>query len=445
MKVFEDFKIRFEQPNWKNDPELGLVDTVLEKHPHLLNIVKEDIVGQEAVSRFGRKDIPSIEQIVRAAIYKELKGSGYRELAYHQEDSRICELFVKIDVYRPYSYQAFQKYIARIKAENLHKLLVELNRIAIDEGLEDIERLRQDTTEVESNIHYPTNNALIWDCIRESHKHLKDLSEQVNGLSIRDYTNGAKKTYFKINVTKSKDKREALFQKQLTTFTKSINQVSNVIKKKQDYASLDVLAIFVRLEKLLPVMNQVYDVAYRKEIKGEKVPNREKVFSIYEQHTDIIVKGGRKPAFGHKISLATGKSNLVLDCQVLKGNPADKTLYGPTLDRVIDTYGKIPRDTTDDGGYASLENMEYAKSKGVINVVFNKIVGSLKNQVSSLSMETHLKKWRSGIEANISNIKRGFNLKRCNWKGWVKFQAKVMWSSIAYNIRVMTGLIVARL
>ncbi len=29
MKVFEDFKLRFEQPNWKNDPQLELVDSVL--------------------------------------------------------------------------------------------------------------------------------------------------------------------------------------------------------------------------------------------------------------------------------------------------------------------------------------------------------------------------------------------------------------------------------
>ena len=179
------------------------------------------------------------------------------------------------------------------------------------------------------------------------------------------------------------------------------------------------------------------------ELNGKEYIFKTKGF--FKQHTDIIVKGGRKPAFGHKISLATGKSNLVLDCQVLKGNPADKTLYGPTLDRIIDTYGKIPRDTTDDGGYASLENMEYAKSKGVINVVFNKIVGSLKNQVSSMNMETRLKKWRSGIEANISNIKRGFRLQRCNWKGWANFQAKVFWSIIAYNIRVMTGLMVVRI
>jgi len=60
-------------------------------------------------------------------------------------------------------------------------------------------------------------------------------------------------------------------------------------------------------------------------------------------------------------------------------------------------------------------------------------------------METRLKKWRSGIEANISNLKRAFNIHRCNWKEWVNFQSKVLWSVLAYNIRVMSTLLVGQL
>jgi len=48
-------------------------------------------------SEFGRQDMPSVEQIVHAAIYKEMKGLDYRELEYAQSDPRICEQFVKLD------------------------------------------------------------------------------------------------------------------------------------------------------------------------------------------------------------------------------------------------------------------------------------------------------------------------------------------------------------
>ncbi|MBW6492738.1 MAG: transposase, partial [Lentimicrobium sp.] len=158
-------------------------------------------------------------------------------------------------------------------------------------------------------------------------------------------------------------------------------------------------------------------------------------------HTDIIVKGQREVKFGHKVSLATGSSNLILDCQVLKGNPADKTLYQGVISRVVEAYGTVPRDSAADGGYATLDNLNYAKKLNINNIVFNKVVGSLQNQVSSKNMETRLKKWRSSIEAVISNLKRGFNLDRCYWKGWVHFQAKVMWSALAYNFRVFTAMV----
>lgn len=183
----------------------------------------------------------------------------------------------------------------------------------------------------------------------------------------------------------------------------------------------------------------VYDFTYRKQIEGEVVPNDEKIFSIYELHTDIIVKGGRDVKFGHKVNLSSGKSNLIMTCDVLKGNPADSNLYQPTIAKIINTYNIVPRDCSSDGGYPSYKNIEYAQNKGIVNIVFTKITASLKNIVSSKHMETRLKKWRSGIEAVISDLKRGYHMFRCNWKGEAHFSQKVLWSVIAYNLRVMTA------
>lgn len=438
MELFNTLKLQFEKPDWKLNPEFGLIDTILENYPNLILLLKDDIIGSEKTSNFGRKDTPTVEQIVRAAIYKEINSLDYRGLEYAQSDSRICSVFIKLDFRKPYSFQMYQNYISRIKAEALNKLLVEINKIAISEGYEDIEKLRQDSSVVKSNIHYPTNNSLVWDCIKESHRLLKYLKDEISILSFRDYTRGAKKTYFKINNTKSEDKRTQLFVKQLVVFTKTINQVSNAIKKKS--VSLEAMGIQALLKNLLPLMEQVYDMTYKKEVLKQVVPNDEKIFSIYEQHTDIIVKGSREVLFGHKINLASGKSNLILDCDIPRGNPSDKSLYQPTIDRVIGNYGITPRDSATDGGYASKDNMEYSINKGIVNIVFNKIVGSLKNVVNSLNIETRLKKWRSGMEAIISNLKRGFDIGTCNWKGWEHFQSKVLWSVLCYNFRVMTAI-----
>jgi len=436
LKIFEEFKIQFEKPDWSHDPELCLVDTLLENSQELFKLLARDITAGVKATVFGRGDVPSVEQIARAALYKEMKKLDYRQLGYHQIDSRICAYFLKIDPLRPYSFQMWQKYISKISSDSLNEFMVGINKIAIDQGLETVERLRIDSTVVESNIHYPTNNSLVWDCIKESHRLLKYLSEEISEVNYRNYQKAAKRTYYKINVTKGK-KREELFVKQLVTFTKCINQVSNVVKKKPG-CSVNSLALLFQLEELLPLMEQIHDITYRKEVNKEVVPNDEKLFSIYERHTDIIVKGGREALFGHKTNLASG-SFLILACNVEKGNPPDSKRYIGIIDQVKENYETTPRDTVADGGYASIANMEHARERGIQNIVFNKVVGSLKNHVSSLNMETRLKKWRSGIEAVISNLKRGFNLKRCNWKGWEHFQAKVLWSVIAYNIRVITA------
>jgi IS5 family transposase len=441
--MFNDFLLKFEKPDWSANPEFCVIDTILESRPELILMFRSDIIGDEVASSFGRQDTPSVEQIVRAAIYKEMRGMDYRELEYAQLDSRICETFIKLEGRDPFSFQLFQKYISRIKPESLHRVLVEINKIAISEGLEDLQRVSQDSTVVKTNIHYPTNNSLVWDCVKTSTRLLAQLKQEIETLDFIDYTKSAKKTFYEINVTRGEAKRLPLFHKQLILFTKAINQTSNAIKKK----SMSIIAWGIQneLSKLLVLMEKVWDITYRKEIDGEKVPSEEKIFSIYELHTDIIVKGQREALFGHKVNLAAGKSNLVLDCQILRGNPSDKSLYQPTIDNVIQNYEIIPRDSTSDGGYASLANRDHAQKAGIVNIVFNKVVGSMQNIVSSLNMETRLKKWRSAMEAIISNIKRGFNIRTCNWKGWEHFQAKVIWSVLAYNFRVMTGLILDRL
>ncbi|MFB6307307.1 MAG: ISNCY family transposase [Flavobacteriales bacterium] len=446
MKLFNDLKLKFEHPDWSRNPEFGLLDTILEQNPSLYAHLKDDIAEGMSPSKFGRKDTPTIEQIVRAAIFKELKGIDYRELEYAQSDSRICATFIKLDERDPFSFQVLQKFISKISAESLEKVLIDINQIAMDQGLESLESIRTDSTEVETNIHYPTNNSLVWDCIKESHRLLKHLKEETQGLSYRDYRRSAKKNHYKINNIKSKEKRVKLFHKQLTTFVKSINQVDQVVRnpKKKGY-SLRGTVLIEKLKEHLKVMRKVYDVTHRKEIKGERVPNEEKIFSIYEPHTDIIVKGAREVKFGHKVNLTGGKSNLIVDCQIVEGNTSDQKLYKPSIENIENNYNILPKNVSVDGGYASKENMEYSQGKGIVNIVFNKVVGSLKSQATSQKMETMLKKWRSGIEAVISNFKRGYNMVRCNWKGKQHYKAKVLWSVIAYNVRTMTRLVLEKI
>lgn len=232
MKIFNELLLKFEKPDWSSNPEFCVIDTILESRPDIILMLKSDIIGSERASTFGRQDTPNVEQIVRAAIFKEMRGMDYRELEYSQNDSRICGTFIKLAGRDPYSFQMFQKYISRIKPDSLHRVLVEINKIAISEGLEDVKSVSQDSTVVKTNIHYPTNNSLVWDCVKTSTRLLVQLKEEIDTLDFIDYTKSAKKTFYEINITRGEAKRIPLFHKQLILFTKVINQTSNAIKKK---------------------------------------------------------------------------------------------------------------------------------------------------------------------------------------------------------------------
>jgi IS5 family transposase len=192
---------------------------------------------------------------------------------------------------------------------------------------------------------------------------------------------------------------------------------------------------------LIPVIKKVYGMTERKELLKEKVSVEDKIFSIYERHTDIIVKGRRDVQFGHKVNLGSGAGNLILTCEIVEGNPKDSELYQGTIETVKKAYGITPESSVADGGYASKANIEYSEEAGITNIVFNKIRGRMQNIAGSKYIENKLKRWRIGMEAIISNLKRGFQIRRCIWKGLAHYGQKLFWSIIGYNLRVMTAAI----
>jgi len=82
MKLYNEWVLKFQKPDWSRNPEFGVIDIILELRPDIFHLFKSDIIGSEDISIFGRKDTPSVEQIVRAAIYKEMKG--------YEQRARIC-------------------------------------------------------------------------------------------------------------------------------------------------------------------------------------------------------------------------------------------------------------------------------------------------------------------------------------------------------------------
>ena len=118
-------------------------------------------------------------------------------------------------------------------------------------------------------------------------------------------------------------------------------------------AGIEVEAWLASVGSWLPLVEQVIEQTERRVLKGETVPAAEKLVSLFEPHSDIIVKGGRDVHYGHKLNLTSGKSGMILDVVIEAGNPADAERLLPMLERHIDIYGRPPRQMAADGGYAS--------------------------------------------------------------------------------------------
>ena len=184
------------------------------------------------------------------------------------------------------------------------------------------------------------------------------------------------------------------------------------------------------LKQFAKLAQQVVDQTERRVINGEKVSATEKIVSLFEPHTDIIVKDRRETFYGHKVCLTGGDSNLIVDCLITDGNPADSTLTEMMLNRQKKIYGRYPLKVALDGGFASKDNLDAAKSMKIKDVCFAKKRGlKVEDMCRSQWVYNRLRRFRAGIESGISWIKRCFGFARCTWKGLRSFKSYV-WSSI---------------
>ena len=195
------------------------------------------------------------------------------------------------------------------------------------------------------------------------------------------------------------------------------------------------MSLAAELDEYLTWIWSVMDQTERRVLRGESVPAEEKIVSIFETHTDIIVKDRRETLYGHKVFLSAGESGLITDCVVAQGNPADATMAVPLLRRQRRILGRTPEQAAFDGGFASKDNLAAGKALGITDIAFSKKRGlAIHDMTRSAWVYRCLRNFRAGIEGLISFLKRALGLDRCTWKGAESFASYVMTSVVAGNL-----------
>jgi transposase, IS5 family len=425
--------------------ELAAISVVLDGMPKAVELVHEDLSwrgGKRVDPRKGRDGL-SAEQVLRIGVLKQITGFSYELLGFHLLDSSTYRTFCRLGYDKLPKKSTLQKNVKRVKAETWDAISQMVVLEAKASGIEPGNKVRTDSTVVESNIHHPTDNSLLWDCVRVLAR-IMGTAQDKFGIAFNDRRKAAKRRSMKISNAKSFAARKPLYRELIKIADKTIEQAKRVSKEldavvPESIAQATMLAsLSAELEHYVSLANQVVSQAERRVLRGESVPASEKVVSIFEPHTDIIVKDNRGTEYGHKICLSTGTSGMVLDVVVEKGNPADSTLTASMMERLADLFGKAPSQASFDGGFASRDNLAKLKALGIVDVAFNKRCGlEITDMVQSKAVYRALSAFRSGIEGTISFLKRALGLARCMWRGFASFKAYVHASALACNLRLL--------
>ena len=425
--------------------ELKAMSDWLDQHLDLLDWVAAD-VKQRNVEKTGRKGL-TIESVLRCAILKQYRQLSYEDLVFCLMDSTSCQAFARLTTGwapKKATLQSCISAISDVTWEQINqRLLLSANRAKLERG----EMLRIDSTVTDSPIHAPSDSTLLWDSVRVLVRLLQGaetIAEGVVTIVYRNHQRVAKKRTRAIRYTRGKDKKAALYRDLITVTQNTLGYVEQASIRLSDprIDPLERTLWQTQFEHYKPLIERVIDQTERRVFQGESVPAAQKIVSIFEDHTDIIVKGRRDVQYGHKINLSTGRSGLILDVVIEQGNPADVDRLLPMLDRHIDQYGKAPRQMAADGGYASVENLREAKARDVDDVVFHKKRGlNVEEMAKSPWVYRKLRNFRAGIEAGISLMKRAYGLGRCTWKGLQHFRAYVWSSVVAHNLALFGRLL----
>lgn len=423
---------------WIDHPharELEAISRILDEESGMAERVGQDLVRGVKHPHTGAQGM-SGDQVLRVLVVKQMNGFSYAELHFHLLDSASYRTFCRFGALEEVpSRSAVAENVKKVRAETLEAINRLLLKRAEREGVERGRKVRIDSTVVETNVHAPSDSSLLCDAVRVLTRLLEEAEAAADFRTWRDHTKRAKRRMLAIQRAHTQERRKPLYRDLLKVSRQVLGyaRAARVALGSSGEDGLQRLA--VELNRYAQLLERVIDQAERRVIRGETVSAREKVVSLFEPHTDVVVKDGRETLYGHKIYLSGGASGLLLDCLITDGNPADSTLSTTMLQRQTALYGRPPRQAALDGGFTSKENLREAKALGVADVCFAKKRGlQVPDMVKSTWVYRKLRDFRAGIEGVISFLKRTFGLDRCTWRGELSFRSYVWSSVVAANL-----------
>jgi IS5 family transposase len=409
--------------------ELEKISEILDTNSELAKLVEKDLVRGVKNPHLGCAGM-SGDQVLRVLVLKMMNTFSYEDLEFHLKDSSSYRTFCWIGLMDTApSRSTIAGNVKKVRWQTLQKIHQLLVGFAKQNGIESGEKVRVDSTTVESHIHRPTDSGLLYDGVRVLAR-LLGRATRVSGYSgWRNHTRRAKRRMIEIHRTRKDAVRLKAYRDLLKVVRKTLGYARAALEslgKKRGKAT----RLRHKLAEMIALVERVRQQTEQRVLRGEKVETAERIVSIFEPHADVLVKDHKDTYYGHKVSLTGGASGMLLDCVIEDGNPNDATRAVAMIKRQKKIYGHAPRQAAMDGTYASRPNLEELKKQGVEQVCFSAPRGmSAEEMAGSRAVYRRLRDFRAGIEGIISFVKRCFGMNRCTWRGEPSFKSYV-WSSV---------------
>jgi len=429
-KVIRDYRARYRS-----------ISQVLDKNPQILDLVDRDLQKLSQGGRKGRKGDFTSENILRALIVQDMEGLPFREAVIRMGGDGFLKDFLRTRKKAVMDFTFLNKCSLAIRPETWKRVNEGLGRYGVGRGVVNPKVIRTDTTVMESNIHYPTDASLLWDTWRVAARLLKRAREiSPESVPHRFHTRKVKKLY--LNITRYSKSKSAKRQQQVRGWFRTlIERVEWIVAIAADFCeqfrsspNLELAAVALELRSFLPAMKQVADVARRVQVASERVPANEKVFSIFEPHSELIMRGRReKPVeFGHKVLLCETAEKFITDYEVYEHQEADNQLTEPVIRRHEKLFGERPVVLAADKGFCPEKSKFEELAKLVTNLAIPRRMQDFMDKVLR-----HCQAFRAGIEGTISGLKRAFRWFRCYFRGFNGFARNVGLGVFCHNLIVL--------
>ena len=442
------------------EPLLQAISDFLDKQKDMIEQVRRDLARGLKNPETGRSGLTP-QQILRSLVLMRIKNWNYRELRERIADGYTLRQFTDFYCQPVPRHDAFHRGFNRLTPETLKSINDLVVQAAVDLGLEDGQKLRVDTTVVQTDIHHPTDNTLLWDVVRVITRLICYLAAALGRRRIKGFRNRTRAARRRMQEIQRMTARQRQ-DHQVETYRELISIAEEVVESartalrqtakahgKDTIAELAIAQARKEIEHFCDLGARVIDQARRRVLDGEQVPTAEKIYSIFEPHTDLIKRGKVQTPieFGHKVFLAESACGLITQYEVLDGNPVDEQHVVISLQRHKQTFGDVPEVYGSDRGFFSEPNVSSCQQQGVKVVCIPQRGGTKTPEREAYEKSRDFKdgqRFRAGIEGRISVLFRGRGMKRCLAEGRERFELWVAAAVLANNLMKIAALLTQR-